>query len=132
MCKPCLRKANTDRKNADRELHNAKRKAYLRDDPRIALLSGAKTRAKRDSLPCSITREDIVIPTHCPALGILLVINDDKVGYNSPTLDKIVPSLGYVAGNVVVVSHLANRIKSNATSEQLRLVADYYSGLSAN
>ena len=91
------------------------------------MAQGARTRAKQHNLPCDITAEDIFVPTHCPALGILLVVNVGKVGFDSPTLDKIVPALGYVKGNVVVVSHLANRIKSNATPEQLHQVADYYS-----
>ena len=40
----------------------------------------------------------------------------------SPTIDRKIPKLGYIKGNVVIVSHLANRIMSNATSEQVQLV----------
>lgn len=39
-----------------------------------------------------------------------------------PSLDKIIPKLGYVKGNVWVVSNKANRIKSNATIEELELL----------
>ena len=46
-------------------------------------------------------------------------------GPGSPTLDRIVPSLGYVPGNVVVISHKANSIKSNATAAEIRAVADW-------
>jgi hypothetical protein len=42
----------------------------------------------------------------------------------SPTLDKIIPELGYVRGNIAVISHRANRIKSDATlAEVLKLAA---------
>jgi hypothetical protein len=41
---------------------------------------------------------------------------------NSPSLDRIVPEKGYVAGNIRVISQRANRIKSNATVEELRAV----------
>ena len=43
----------------------------------------------------------------------------------SPTLDRIIPELGYVEGNVVWISALANRIKSNATEKELYAVADW-------
>lgn len=42
-------------------------------------------------------------------------------------MDKIDPSRGYVKGNVIVVSGLANRIKTNATLEQIKKVYDFYS-----
>lgn len=45
------------------------------------------------------------------------------------SLDRIVPSLGYVPGNVAVISHRANRIKSDATADELRAVADWLDGL---
>jgi hypothetical protein len=34
-------------------------------------------------------------------------------------LDKIIPELGYVKGNVRIISTLANTMKSNATKDQL-------------
>lgn len=40
------------------------------------------------------------------------------------TIDAIARNL--VKGNVIVVSHLANAIKQNATPFQIRLVADFY------
>ena len=38
---------------------------------------------------------------------------------NSPTLDRIVPELGYVPGNVAVISWKANRLKGNNTDPEL-------------
>ncbi len=66
------------------------------------------------------------MPEVCPVLGIPLFVRDGKVGPNSPSLDKIVPELGYVTGNVKVISNLANNIKQDVTDPQvLRRVADY-------
>jgi hypothetical protein len=39
---------------------------------------------------------------------------------SSPSLDKIIPSRGYVKGNVMVVSSKANLMKSDASVTELR------------
>jgi hypothetical protein len=46
----------------------------------------------------------------------------DKPTDNSPSLDKIIPSLGYVRGNVQVISQRANSIKRDATLAELELL----------
>lgn len=92
--------------------------------PERALLSSAKQRAKEAGLPFTITEEDIIIPPCCPVLGIPLQRKAKRGGGdNSPSLDRIVPELGYVPGNIAVISNRANRIKSNATAEEIERVA---------
>jgi hypothetical protein len=102
--------------------------------PEEHLVLCARYRAKRDGLPCNITVENIVWPTHCPVLGVELDYSRTEPGErtirtNSPTLDRRTNELGYVVGNVFVISHRANRIKSDATVEELFKVATYASGL---
>jgi len=58
----------------------------------------------------------------CPLLERELVFGTRKHHDMSPTIDRKIPKLGYIKGNVVIVSHLANRIMSNATSKQVQLV----------
>jgi len=101
-------------------------------NPERHLLDHARRRAKAKGIPFSLTLEDIHVPRYCPALGIELRVNEGIVGPDSPSLDRIIPSLGYVPGNVIVVSHLANTIKSYATVEQLLLVAAFYQQLIPN
>jgi len=72
-----------------------------------------------------LTLDDIVIPERCPALGILLEVQSGVASNASPSLDRLDPKRGYVPGNVVVLSVLANQIKSEATSGQVRLVAEW-------
>lgn len=69
-----------------------------------------------------------MIPAFCPVLGLPLYRNTGGAaqGPNSPSLDRIDASLGYVRGNVAVISAKANAIKSNATPEELLRVAAYF------
>lgn len=63
---------------------------------------------------------DIPIGTHCPVLGILFKRGIDGTPIDSsPTIDRVDNSKGYIKGNVVVVSYLANRIKSSSNANQL-------------
>ena len=94
-------------------------------NPELYLLRGAKERAKKAGVPFALSKEDISIPNACPVLGIPLVIGSGSFSNNSPTLDRLVPKLGYVPGNVNVISWRANSVKSDATVEELRIVADW-------
>ncbi len=91
------------------------------------LLKSAKSRARARDREFKITAGDVSIPSVCPVLGIPLFPNKIKRGDNSPSIDRIKNSRGYVPGNVVVVSYRANRIKSDATAEELRKLAEFYS-----
>ena len=71
------------------------------------------------NLPFDICEEDIVIPEICPILKIPIQRGDNKVGPNSPSLDRIRPELGYVKGNIQVISYKANTMKSDATLIEL-------------
>lgn len=93
--------------------------------PELLLLRSAKHRAKVGNFPIDITIEDIQIPEFCPILKIKLEVSTENAAPNSPSLDKIIPELGYVKGNVQVISNLANTMKWNATFEQLINFAEW-------
>lgn len=101
-------------------------KKYHYDDPVAGMMARARTRATRKGFDFSITREDIGdLPSVCPALGIPLHPSTGKRSDGSYSLDRIDSSKGYIPGNVAVVSYLANRLKNNATSAQLRAIVDW-------
>lgn len=88
---------------------------------RYDMWMSASSRSKRKNLPFDITLEDVVIPETCPLLGVKLSPSKKHGACpESPTLDKIIPELGYVPGNVWVISHRANTIKSDASLEELK------------
>lgn len=91
------------------------------------MLNRAKTRAKKNNIPFSITEKDIVIPEYCPIMGIKLEHHRGRPGAykSSPSLDKIIPELGYVPGNVRVISQLANQCKGNASIEEMIMFAKW-------
>jgi hypothetical protein len=103
-------------------------KYRLRENSKIEsrMLSRCKNRAKKNGIPFDLTVEDIIIPNVCPVLGIKLIpkIMEGRKGYypDSPSLDRIDPSLGYIKGNVRVISARANLLKNDATVAELRLV----------
>lgn len=80
------------------------------------MLWSAKNRATRKGLPFDLQIEDIVIPEICPVLGIAVT---------KPSLDRKKNDLGYVRGNIKVISDRANRIKSDATVEEIEAIARY-------
>lgn len=89
------------------------------------MLMGARRRAKKYNLPFNIDISDIKIPENCPILDIELKKGKGSLSPNSPTLDKIIPEKGYVKGNVKVISHKANFLKSNMSLNVLLKIATY-------
>ena len=92
--------------------------------PEHKIWERAKRRAKKDGTIFNLTIHDIPnIPTHCSILGIQIKAND-KAGPldTSPSIDRIVPELGYVKENIRIVSNRANRLRNDSTLEELRLL----------
>lgn len=90
-----------------------------------SILRVTKHRAKKLGLPYDLDVEDIVIPETCPVLGIRLVQGGGRTynaRRNSPSIDRIRPELGYVKGNVRIISMRANALKSDASVAELEAV----------
>ena len=86
------------------------------------MLSRVKYRAAEKGLKFDITHKDLVIPEVCPILKIPLELQLGKgrgLHPNSPSVDRINPKLGYIKGNVRVISARANLLKSDATITEL-------------
>lgn len=93
----------------------------------VRMFRRAKSRAKERNIEFSIDKSDVIIPEFCPILGVKLEPFAGHSGGrpNSPALDRIDNSKGYIKGNVVVISHLANMMKSSASREELLTFADW-------
>ena len=103
-CKPCKRKYQRENNKRSKE---------------SVMLKSARKRANKNGLAFDLCIDDIAIPLACPVLGIILS-KDNKVSCsNSPSLDRLIPSKGYVKGNVNIISMRANLIKNNASYDEL-------------
>lgn len=88
-----------------------------------------KSECKRKGLPYDLTPEylESIWTDTCPIYGVEFV-RFDKSHPHSPALDRLDPSKGYTKGNVVYISARANRIKYDATADELRLVLNFLEG----
>lgn len=104
-------------KNPNRKITYQK---YKEQNKLYNLINGAKQRAKKLEIPFNLDFDDLEKIMYCPVLNIELDWNANGLQDNSPSIDRIVPEIGYVKGNVRIMSNLANRMKSNATESQLK------------
>lgn len=79
----------------------------------------AKQRAVQLDLEFNIEISDIKIPEYCPLLEIKLFKGKPGDYQNSPSVDRIDSSKGYIKGNIAIISTRANTMKSNASLELL-------------
>ncbi len=83
------------------------------------ILNRAKTRATAKGIPFDIDIEDIIIPDVCPVFGKPFIYGDHAWTYS---IDRIKPELGYVKGNIMIISNKANMMKNDATTEEIGML----------
>lgn len=98
---------------------------WARKNTKLSLLAGARDRAQKQGLPFDLELEDIVIPDKCPVFGVPF----ERSTRFGPSLDRIKPELGYVRGNVAVISLRANSIKNDATADEILAVGHWLKGI---
>ena len=103
----------------------AKQKQYYIDNPGIYLRNVCKARAKKLGVPFNLTANDFEIPEFCLVLGIKLERGEKGFHDNAPSVDRLLPELGYVKGNIAIISFRANRLKGNASVEELFKLANW-------
>ena len=107
-----------------------------RKNPIPQLIYAFKKRAKRHKVPFDLTITDIknLLKNSgkvCPVLGVKMKITELHSNNSdlSPSFDRIYPKKGYTKDNIIVISNKANRIKTDATVNEIRKVADFYEKL---
>lgn len=100
-------------------------RAYRDRHPLRSMLNRVKYRAKSLEIPFNLTVDDLVVPSHCPIFGVPLFVCSGRgqPKDDSASVDRIVPQLGYVKGNVAVISKHANTVKNDGTAEEHEKIA---------
>ena len=106
------------------------RKAYLatKRGHLTRFLAKTKERAAAQNLPHDIDLEylESIAGPHCPVFGTPFVWGQGNGSHPyRPSVDRIIPELGYVKGNVAFISLKANTIKQDVTEKELYAVADW-------
>lgn len=133
-----------DNREQNRQKDIARYRKMKEHQPWILALRNVKTRAKQKGLEFNITEDYLksIWSDTCPVLGIPLYSavyesgksrseSEAKPHDNSPTIDRIDSSKGYVIGNICVMSYRANMIKNCGTIDEHRAIVRFLEGLTA-
>lgn len=120
-----LSEATDEERAANRKLGQIQRRL----NPLQSRYATTKGRAKRENIEFTLTLEDFILLCNstpvCPLLGIPL---DYSAGYgrgqqpNTASLDRKDSTKGYTKANCWIISHKANRMKNDATTDELKLL----------
>lgn len=118
---------NRDKINARNALRDTEKiairvKEMTKEDPRGYLLRIARRRAKSNGREISISKNDIIIPTHCPYFPWLklITLNEKAPAPGSMSIDRIDNTKGYTPDNIEVISYRANVLKRDGTIEEFK------------
>lgn len=111
-------------------LLRGRRESVDRSIPEVRIkesLRRAKYRARDKDVPFDISIDDLLpLPTHCPIFNIELDYQAiANVQLNCASIDRVIPELGYVKGNVRIMSWKANKLKSFGTADEHRAIAKF-------
>lgn len=93
------------------------------------LYNRLKSSAKKRGILFTLTLTELnnlTFPITCPVLGIPIKFNKGTQQDNSVSIDRIDSSKGYTIDNIVVISWKANKLKNNATKEELKKISEFY------
>jgi hypothetical protein len=102
---------------------------YKAENPFSVYLSKKKSYARTNGIPLDLTAEylESIWTGVCPVFQTRLTLprsGECRVKH-MPSLDRIIPSKGYVKGNVEWISQYANTVKNAANASDLYKIADH-------
>lgn len=103
--------------------------ASVDDRVRFQILQHIRRRARSNGYETDLQMDDFpVLGDTCPVLGIKFKKHKGALADESVSIDKVNPNLPYLKkykDNLRFISYRANRIKNDATLEELRKVVEY-------
>lgn len=116
LCKPCRRDKNYTHYRMVKQKKPFVQRCYA-----------IKDKCKRQKIDFDLTPEflESIWSGYCKVSNIELDIYADRGTIKTPELDRVDPNKGYIQGNVQWISHTYNRIKCNASIEDLKMIINY-------
>jgi hypothetical protein len=117
-----------------KEIHSPKDRDNYRDPKNTfkRQFECLRQKCKSKNLPFTINFNDLERPEYCPVFGTKLnygcstgIDGKQTRDPNKASIDKLIPELGYIPGNVFIISLRANKLKSNMTMEELKKILKY-------
>lgn len=99
-----------------------------KENPFKTMIRSKRSECKKKGLEFNLTEEYLkkLWTGVCPVFNVPITIGNSGMGsHMSGHLDRLDPDKGYIKGNVMFITGRANRIKYNATIEELQLIVDY-------
>lgn len=126
-CRHQCREAAYNKRNAIRaDLRRKHQRETWTDAQHV--FENVKGRARYFKKEFLITLDDVVVPKYCPILQIPLFRTKGRATDNSPSLDRIDNSKGYIPGNVRVISNRANTCKTDLSLDAIKRLYEYSIG----
>jgi hypothetical protein len=94
----------------------------------LGMFRSARSRAKKDNISFDLTIEYLhaIATENCPVTNKPMDWDgEENNSLNRPSLDKIIPELGYVQGNVAIISYRMNTKKNNLLEAELVQLLQY-------
>ncbi len=127
-----IRKDNSNKprpycKECAKDIVKARYAFHRKSNPFLHRCTRAKSRAAGLKVPFDLTPEylESIWTGYCPVLEVPLELATDRENELAAELDRFVPSLGYVQGNVNWLSRKANRVKNNVSIEELEKLLEW-------
>ena len=105
----------------EQERRRRNHQSYRTSNPSKYMLTRIRNSARDRGLDFNLELEDLVVPEVCPILG--LPFDYDSPHY-TPSVDRLDNNKGYIKGNIVIMTTLANRMKFQADFKVWRLFAE--------
>jgi hypothetical protein len=104
------------------EVVRARYAAYKRTSPFKHKCARISFSARSKKLPFDLTPEylESIWTGKCPVLGCPITLEGERNLDSVAELDKFIPEKGYIKGNVSFISRRANRLKSDASIDEIR------------
>ncbi len=115
-------------RRSNKDKLNAKNKKWRDADPKWYKFICKRSAARRAGVEFSLEFDQMDWPDICPVLGIPLIYESGHGSNNDnyASIDRIDNALGYIPGNVAVISLRANKLKRDASLEELQLLVSWF------